>query len=485
MNGVTGGTGGPAAGTNGSPARPHGPVPVDGRAGDSRYRQVVAAWERFAAGDDDVGGVRPLILMSWYRCREEYKVDPQRTQAPPAGSQAPHSLEHDTVFAELGGLAALAERQLGLPDGLVTVTDCAGRILASWGDEGFLRDAEQSNLAPWASWSERSSGTNGMGTSLESRRVVVVEGPEHWCQGFHDWSCAGVAIRDVVSGEPLAVLNISCRRADLPGTAVEWLHQAAQSIQARLRRLARDSGTELVAAFAQAGPTAPVPVAALDTAGKVVIANEEAAVLLGVPPDTPATDPAQRWTSQVPELKSLAGLAARHGQRDPQWAGATQLFVPLTSSLLRVAVRPVFRANKVVGMLLAGGPALDDPVTAAPPRREGHTLTDRVIGRRGTRLVVLSLPEIRFAEADGSTVWLTSDQGRLQATTQGLDHLEQQLARHGFLRVHRRYLVNLRRVKEIEQGFKGALYVVTDVRAHESVPVSRRHAPGLRRALGI
>jgi DNA-binding LytR/AlgR family response regulator len=82
-------------------------------------------------------------------------------------------------------------------------------------------------------------------------------------------------------------------------------------------------------------------------------------------------------------------------------------------------------------------------------------------------------------------VWLTSDAGRLLAATRGLDHLELQLAGRGFLRVHRRFLVNLGRVREIEQGFKGTLSVTTDTHTHETVPVARRHASQLRQALGM
>ena len=42
----------------------------------SSLKRTSAARERFAAGADSVRGVRPEILMSWYRCREEYRVDP-------------------------------------------------------------------------------------------------------------------------------------------------------------------------------------------------------------------------------------------------------------------------------------------------------------------------------------------------------------------------------------------------------------------------
>jgi sigma-54 dependent transcriptional regulator, acetoin dehydrogenase operon transcriptional activator AcoR len=98
---------------------------------------------------------------------------------------------------------------------------------------------------------------------------------------------------------------------------------------------------------------------------------------------------------------------------------------------------------------------------------------------------VLDPGEIRFVEADHNNIWLMSDRGRLLAATRGLDRLEKQLADQGFLRVHRRFLVNLGRIREIEQGFKGTLFLVTQTRTHEIVPVARRHIPSLRQALGM
>jgi DNA-binding LytR/AlgR family response regulator len=68
----------------------------------------------------------------------------------------------------------------------------------------------------------------------------------------------------------------------------------------------------------------------------------------------------------------------------------------------------------------------------------------------------------------------------------GLGRLADGLAARGFLRVHRRFVVNLDRVREIEPAFKGALWLVMDAGPRrEVVPVSRRRAAELRRALGI
>src|SRR5688500_2512647 len=104
-----------------------------------RYQAVSAARERFLAGDDRVRGVRPEVATSWYRCREQYHVDPGLTKAPTASAQdessAEHTLEHEIVFAQLGGAAASIASEVEHAGGVITVTDGPGRILTRQGDK--------------------------------------------------------------------------------------------------------------------------------------------------------------------------------------------------------------------------------------------------------------------------------------------------------------------------------------------------------------
>lgn len=202
----------------------------------SRERATASAWERFVAGEDVNQGVRPEILLSWYRCRDDFKVDPQQERAPSAPDDQPiHSLEDDVVAAELGGVAKSIEPDAEALDGLVAVTDAQGRILTAWGSRQALSFAGERNLGPRCTWSEERTGTNGMGTALASQDPVFVRGPEHWCSGFHDWGCAGIAIRDPVTNLPLGVLDVSSRRKPLPDAVVGWLRKAAQRVEAGLR----------------------------------------------------------------------------------------------------------------------------------------------------------------------------------------------------------------------------------------------------------
>jgi sigma-54 dependent transcriptional regulator, acetoin dehydrogenase operon transcriptional activator AcoR len=446
---------------------------------------VLAAWERFVQGEDQVPGVRPVVAISWHRCREQYRVDPHHTQARVAVAEPDHTPEHDVVFAELGFRAASVARDVGNLGGVVTVTDATGRILAEWGDQATLARATDANLAPWFCWSESVAGTNGMGTALEAHGPVLIRGAEHWCQAFHDWVCAGIAVRDVVTREPIAVLNISCWRSQLPASAGGWLANAVATTQRTLRRRARDTGAELVAAYTQARAHSSTPLAAVDTAGKVVIADDTASVLVGVPASTPALDPTLRWNSGLPELIGAARYASRQAARDSGWVGSTRMFTHLAAEPTSISIRPVFSAGNLIGHLVSFGASDEVQLPQAEGSARPPVQPRRVVAMRENRIVLLRLPEVSFAESDGNEVWLCTDQGRLRAASPSLDKLDSELADAGFLRVHRRYVVNLSRVREIERGLKGELSLVMDDRTTEMVPVSRRNAPALRRALDI
>ena len=109
----------------------------------------------------------------------------------------------------------------------------------------------------------------------------------------------------------------------------------------------------------------------------------------------------------------------------------------------------------------------------------------RIVGVSGDRMVLLRRPEVRFAEADGNDVWLVTDEGRFQAAVRGIDKLQTELAGGEFLRVHRRFLVNLSCVRMVERGPRGDLSLIMEGAPRETVPVSRRNVPAVRRALGL
>jgi DNA-binding LytR/AlgR family response regulator len=197
----------------------------------------------------------------------------------------------------------------------------------------------------------------------------------------------------------------------------------------------------------------------------------------------PALDPAVRWRPAL-DLARLARQATKQARADHDWVGATQVVSSLTNEPCRLTLRPVFLSDQPIGTLALFGADNGDPLEHdAPERAMGPP--PRIIGVSGERMVLLHRPEVRFAEADGNDVWLVTEDGRLQAAVRGIDKLEDELAGGEFLRVHRRFLVNLTCVRAVERGQRGELSLIMDGTERDAVPVSRRNVPAVRRALGL
>ncbi len=438
---------------------------MSGRAGprrrriDEAERLTAAAWERFAAGEEVVDGVRPEILLSWQRCRDEYAVDPGKDRAPPA-ERSSLGAEESVVAAELGAAAMSITNDVLAIGGVVAVADGNGRILAAWGDETALAHGRTQNLGPAFAWTEAATGTTGVGTALASHDPVAIRWHEHWCSAFHDWSCAAVAVRDPMSDAAAGVIDVSVWNRPLPAAVVGWLTKAVAGVEERLHQRAARAYGDLVDVY-QAQEAGGRGVAVLDAGGRVVRAD--------------ATAQAALDAADV-HLRELARSVAAKARREQGWLGTVEL-----TDGSEISVEPVVSTDRVVGVLVRiGGTGERLPA----PREETELLRDRLVGVRGQRLILVGTARVRLIELSDGIVWLDTDEGRLRSPLRGLDQLEDRLRGSGFLRVNRRVLVNLQRVREVAPSFKGGLWVLVDG-SEALVSVSRRRAAALRAALGL
>jgi DNA-binding LytR/AlgR family response regulator len=97
---------------------------------------------------------------------------------------------------------------------------------------------------------------------------------------------------------------------------------------------------------------------------------------------------------------------------------------------------------------------------------------------------VVPVSEIRLAGVENEHTFVLTPAGRYGVRST-LSELEQRLKRHPFLRVHRRHLVNLNHVASVEGFFNGTYLLRLSDLPNLAVPVSRRHAPDLKAALGL
>jgi two-component system, LytTR family, response regulator LytT len=87
-----------------------------------------------------------------------------------------------------------------------------------------------------------------------------------------------------------------------------------------------------------------------------------------------------------------------------------------------------------------------------------------------------------MAKDDYSYLYTAADR---YLSTISLAQLEAKLEPVGFFRIHRRYVVNLSRVKEVVPMYGGTLLLTLTDEAATQIPVSRRRVPALKKALGL
>ena len=301
-----------------------------GRSGPRVEQTAREAWERFVAGEDVSDVVRPEILASWLRCRDEYKVDPLRQHAPNASEeQTQHALEDDIVLAELGGIARSIAGEAEDMGGLAAVADGRGRIHLPPGAiarPSPARARETSHGARhgqsmrWHKW----CGHRPRGKSRDGRHAV--RALVRWLSRL---DLRGIAIRDPITEHPLGVLDISLYKRLAPATMRAWLSALVGPIELELQQQARRSRSELLSAFVSHERTTRGPLIAADNSGRSVAANAEGRRLLGIPEASEeSSTPLTQMGPDGAGMKEAILQAVQRALADRSWFGSAEVSLP-------------------------------------------------------------------------------------------------------------------------------------------------------------
>ncbi len=98
--------------------------------------------------------------------------------------------------------------QISNTHSMVLLTDKEGLILHSLGDSDFLEKASRVALTPGVDWSERSKGTNAIGTALTEEQPVVVHGQDHYLYANQFLTCSCTPIFDP-HGKVVGALDVT------------------------------------------------------------------------------------------------------------------------------------------------------------------------------------------------------------------------------------------------------------------------------------
>ncbi|MDZ4064439.1 MAG: LytTR family DNA-binding domain-containing protein [Coriobacteriia bacterium] len=127
---------------------------------------------------------------------------------------------------------------------------------------------------------------------------------------------------------------------------------------------------------------------------------------------------------------------------------------------------------------------LSQAIERIEPTRHQQARVERIPVEKAGKKLLLQVEEIYYIMAKDDYSYLHTD-GERYLSTISLANLENKLESAGFFRVHRRYLVNLSRVKEVVPMYGGTLLLTLGDTDGTQVPVSRRRVPTLKRVLGL
>jgi DNA-binding LytR/AlgR family response regulator len=139
-------------------------------------------------------------------------------------------------------------------------------------------------------------------------------------------------------------------------------------------------------------------------------------------------------------------------------------------------MKPVSRARVEQALGRVGG-------TRSHPPTNPEITDDEIVPvehQRGGATRLLGRSTVLYVQAEGDYVRMYADSGRFLVRA-ALSDIEQRWGQHGFVRVHRSYVANLKRAVEIRPQLGGAVTIVM-VDGSE-VPVARRQVADLRRRL--
>lgn len=144
--------------------------------------------------------------------------------------------------------------------------------------------------------------------------------------------------------------------------------------------------------------------------------------------------------------------------------------------------KSISRARKFMESHSASGERLETlldqlNLRGAPPTK--------LLLRTQQRLLLIDSSEMAYATVEDGIITIVTRELEGTSNYRTLEELQASLDPHQFWRVHRSYLVNLNRIKEVVPWFKSSYQLRMDDRRSSEIPVSRTQTRRLRELLKL
>ena len=197
-------------------------------------RKLEEIWAKFVYEDELDPGVQPEVADGWRRCKEA-GVNPIGGLGRRVDDEVFASIREansELIEAAMPIMQSVFDivRRTGF---LMVLTDGAGYVLETMGDERILAKSGDLRFIPGALWDNASVGTNAISVALDYNTAIQMAGAEHYCRTHHAWTCSAVPIHGE-GGEVIGCLNMSGDAADVHDHTLAVVLSAAIGIEGKL-----------------------------------------------------------------------------------------------------------------------------------------------------------------------------------------------------------------------------------------------------------
>ncbi|MCK1791260.1 sigma-54-dependent Fis family transcriptional regulator [Pseudomonas violetae] len=177
-----------------------------------------------------------IIQDSWSRCRAfglNHQSIPAFDQLPAAGIAQLLESQHSLVQTTHQEVLPYYENILSNSNCLILLADNQGQVLTSWGTQRFIEPKLTRGFSAGASWVERCSGTNAIGTALACEQAVHIEHDEHFLKANRFMTGSAAPIFDA-ERKVIAVLDVSSDSYLPPSHTLGMVKMMSQTVENRL-----------------------------------------------------------------------------------------------------------------------------------------------------------------------------------------------------------------------------------------------------------
>ncbi|MBT2337632.1 MULTISPECIES: sigma-54-dependent Fis family transcriptional regulator [Pseudomonas] len=177
-----------------------------------------------------------IIQASWSRCRAfglNHQSVPAFDPLPADGIAQLLESQHSLVQTTHQEVLPYYENILSNSNCLIMLADNQGQVLTSWGTQRFIEPKLAHGFSAGASWMERCTGTNAIGTALACEQAVHIEHDEHFLKANRFMTGSAAPIFDA-ERKVIAVLDVSSDSYLPPSHTLGMVKMMSQTVENRL-----------------------------------------------------------------------------------------------------------------------------------------------------------------------------------------------------------------------------------------------------------